>query len=265
MTTHTSRASWRSALWGCLFGSCLATLIWAPSQWLAWVINETTQGRLQWHNMRGTVWTGSAQWSLGEGHGHPSAQVLPGRVAWTLKPMWAGMQINIHAPCCTSQPVQVQATLTDWSSWRIHIQDHTSTWPTAMLSGLGAPWNTLRLSGKLNLKTHGLQLHWLQGRVQFKGNAQLEVENLSSRLSPINPMGSYRLLLVGSTQGAPSPTLVLSTQQGPLLLSGQGQWAGTRLRFQGEASAQEGHEASFQYLLNLLGRRQGARSLISLG
>ncbi len=265
MTIHTSRTNWRYALWGCLFGSCLATLIWAPSQWLAWVINETTQGRLQWHNMRGTVWTGSAQLSLGEGQVHHSAQVLPGRVAWSLKPIWAGMQIDIQAPCCTSRTVQVQATLTNWSSWHLHIQDQTSTWPAAMLSGLGSPWNTLQPTGKLHLKTNGLQLHWLQGRVQFKGKAQMEVENLSSRLSPINPMGSYRLLLVESTQGDPLPTLLLSTQQGPLMLSGQGQWAGTRLRFEGEASAQEGYEASFQYLINLLGRRQGTRSLISLG
>jgi len=48
-------------------------------------------------------------------------------------------------------------------------------------------------------------------------------------------------------------------------LSGQGQWVGARLRFTGEAIAQEGHEAAFDNLLNILGRRQGARSLLSLG
>jgi len=40
---------------------------------------------------------------------------------------------------------------------------------------------------------------------------------------------------------------------------------GQRLRFTGEASAAEGQEASFDNLLNILGRRQGARSLLSLG
>jgi general secretion pathway protein N len=50
-----------------------------------------------------------------------------------------------------------------------------------------------------------------------------------------------------------------------LLLNGEGQWVGARLRFKGEASAQEGQETALNNLLNILGRRQGTRSLISLG
>jgi len=50
-----------------------------------------------------------------------------------------------------------------------------------------------------------------------------------------------------------------------LLLSGQGQWQGTRLQFRGEASAVPEHAAALSNLLNIIGRRQGARSLLSLG
>ena len=84
---------------------------------------------------------------------------------------------------------------------------------------------------------------------------------MSSRLSTLQPMGSYRLTL----QGGATPTLALQTLQGDLQLSGSGQWVGQRLRFTGEARAAEGHEAAFDNLLNILGRRQGARSLLSLG
>ena len=56
---------------------------------------------------------------------------------------------------------------------------------------------------------------------------------MSSRLSTLSPMGSYRLTL----HGGPSPSLELSTLEGSLQLSGQGQWVAQRLRFSGVASA----------------------------
>jgi general secretion pathway protein N len=40
---------------------------------------------------------------------------------------------------------------------------------------------------------------------------------------------------------------------------------GQRLRFTGEASAAPEREAQLSNLLNIIGRRSGARSLISLG
>jgi general secretion pathway protein N len=52
---------------------------------------------------------------------------------------------------------------------------------------------------------------------------------------------------------------------GALQLKGQGQWLGERLRFTGEASAAEGQDAVLSNLLNIIGRRDGTRSLLSLG
>ena len=66
-------------------------------------------------------------------------------------------------------------------------------------------------------------------------------------------------------EGTPTPGLELSTLQGPLLLSGQGQWVGQRLRFTGEARATPEREAALSNLLNIIGRRNGARSVISIG
>jgi general secretion pathway protein N len=59
--------------------------------------------------------------------------------------------------------------------------------------------------------------------------------------------------------------LQLSTLQGPLQLQGQGQWLGKRLQFSGEASADPGSESALSNLLNIIGRRQGTRSLLTLG
>jgi general secretion pathway protein N len=50
-----------------------------------------------------------------------------------------------------------------------------------------------------------------------------------------------------------------------LQLSGSGQWAGSRLRFNGEARSADGAQGALDNLLNIIGRRQGARSIISIG
>ena len=50
-----------------------------------------------------------------------------------------------------------------------------------------------------------------------------------------------------------------------LRLSGNGQWVGGRLRFRGEARADAGSEAMLNNLLNIIGRRQGALSVLAIG
>lgn len=113
----------------------------------------------------------------------------------------------------------------------------------------------------LGLGAQGLQADWASGRLQLGGQVQLDALALSSRLSTLKPMGSYRLVL----QGASVPTLTLQTLEGALQLSGSGQWVGQRLRFSGEARAAPEREAALSNLLNIIGRRSGARSLITLG
>lgn len=260
----TDRSPWFFALLGVLLGWSLALLIWAPARWLAWGVALASQGQVQWLNPRGTVWQGSAQLLLSGGAGSRLPQALPGRLHWTISPTWTGLRLGWKADCCMTQTASVQAAL-GWNTLQLQASDHRSSWPAALLTGLGAPWNTLQAEGQLQLRTEALQFQWTQGRLRMQGLLELNLQGMSSRLSPIKPMGSYRVVLTGTPEGTPTPDLILSTLQGPLLLSGQGQWVGQRLRFTGEASAAEGHEATFDNLLNILGRRQGTRSLLSLG
>ena len=259
-----ARSTWGYAAAGALLGLGLALLVWAPARWLAWGIAHASQGQVQWLNPRGTVWQGSAQLVLSGGAGSRDPQALPGRLHWTLSPSWQGVRLNGLADCCMTERASVQVRL-GWNTLNLHTSDHHSSWPAALLSGLGAPWNTLQAQGQLQLRTKDLQLHWAQGRLQMHGLVELDLQHMSSRLSSLKPMGSYRIALTGTPEGTPTPGLALSTLQGPLLLSGQGQWVGQRLRFTGEARAAEGHEAALDNLLNILGRREGARSLLSLG
>jgi general secretion pathway protein N len=149
--------------------------------------------------------------------------------------------------------------------WQLQINDHRSQWPAHLLSGLGAPWNTLQPEGNLILETKQLQVQFQTATTWLQGGLTLTAENMSSKLSTLQPMGTYRIQLGGSASPNVMPSLTLSTQSGSLLLSGQGQWQGSRLQFRGEASAVPEHAEALSNLLNIIGRRQGARSLLSLG
>lgn len=259
-----TRSIWTHAVWGCLLGLSMALLVWAPASWLAWGVTQASQEQVKWRDVRGTVWSGSAQLVLSGGKGTLDAQALPGRLQWTLLPHWNGLRLSLQADCCMTQASSIQVRL-GWSTQHIQVSDNTSQWPAALLAGLGAPWNTLQADGQLQLRTESLQLHWAEGRMQMKGLAELRMQSMSSRLSPIKPIGSYQLQLRGTPEGTATPSLQLSTRQGPLLMTGEGQWVGARLRFTGEAHAQEGYESALNNLLNILGRRQGLSTRLSLG
>jgi general secretion pathway protein N len=119
----------------------------------------------------------------------------------------------------------------------------------------------VQLEGTLLLTTPGLTLVSSVERMHMDGSMVLEMSGLSSRLSTLRPLGSYKL----SLQGGDQPVLDLNTVQGSLQLQGTGQWTASRLRFVGEARADADHEAELSNLLNIMGRRDGARSVITLG
>lgn len=245
---------------GAVLGLLLFTILFAPARWLAAGIERFTSGRVLLADTRGTVWGGSAQVILTGGPGSSDAAALPGRVAWELHPRWDGAAALLKADCCTPRAVPLRAR------WRVggvalQVGDSVSVWPASVTAGLGTPWNTLQVDGDLQLTTQGLSVEWLAGRPAIAGRAELVALRVASRLSTLRPMGSYRITLQGGT----AATLRLETLEGSLQLSGTGTWVGPRLRFRGEASAAPDREAALANLLNIIGRRSGARSLISIG
>ena len=120
-------------------------------------------------------------------------------------------------------------------------------------------------SGALQLSTPGLVLESASGRWTFSGRADLDLQSLASRISTLDILGSYRLTLAGDGAQREGTSVLLTTTSGALQLSGNGQFAAGRLRFRGQASAAPGSEAALNNLLNIIGRRQGAQSVISIG
>lgn len=248
---------------GAVCGLIVAVVIFAPAAWLAAALAVASATQVQLLDPQGSVWRGDAQLVLSGGVGSTDALALPGRVAWELDPVLHGLRLRLRAGCCTPAPLET-TLVPAWSGVTLVVADAVSHWPAGLLAGLGAPWNTLQAQGQLDLRSEGLSVEWTEGRIRLVGSAQLEALGVSSSLSTLKPLGSYRLLLAGST-GQGAPVLQLQTLEGSLSLGGSGQWNGARWSFRGEASATPQDEPVLGNLLNMVGRRQGARSLIALG
>jgi general secretion pathway protein N len=77
---------------------------------------------------------------------------------------------------------------------------------------------------------------------------------MTSRVSPVKPLGSYRVAF--QSQGD-SSTIELSTLKGPLMLTGQGTIAANATSFHGQASAAPEARDNLAGLLNVIGRPTG--------
>ena len=260
-------AATRWALAGIVFGVLVALIVFAPAAWLASAVASGTGERVLLADARGTVWSGSAVAVLTGGPGSRDASSLPGRVEWTLGLKGLGLALNARHACCLNGTVTLQVrpgfgtlgvTLLPPPGW-------VGQWPSAFLGGLGTPWNTLQLGGVVRLVSPALKLESAQGRWVVEGRADMELVSVSSRLTTLETLGSYKLTLTGDPATPGTSQLSLTTQDGALQLSGQGTWGPGGVRFRGEASAAATNEAALSNLLNIIGRRDGAKSVITIG
>lgn len=251
-------ARWPAAWLGLALGLLGALIALAPARWLTpWVAASSP---LKLVEARGTFWQGSARLLLTGGAGSRDQALLPERIEWRVGVGLSALQLELKALCCMSEPMRLSLGWAD-GGLRLSLADHRSSWPAEILTGLGTPWNTLKPSGDLQLQTLGLHWRWSQDAARLQGSATLELQNLGSALSTIRPMGHYRLNL----QAAQQPQVTLSTIEGALQIQGQGQWRAGRWYFQGQANTEPALEPALGNVLNIIGRREGARSIITIG
>ena len=278
LTTSTANAAsttgfvraFRWAEFGAVLGLVTAVVAWAPAAWLASAVSSATHQRLVLADARGTLWNGSARQILSPGPGSRDASELPQRLGWTMRPGWIdggpGLRLTLDQSCCIKPAAPLTASF-GLDRLTVRLPDATPEqpwirWPAGWLSGLGTPWNTLAPDGVIAISAQGFVFEGRGAAVNVSGVAQVELRDFSSRLAQVAPLGSYRMGLVG---GGQTPQLILTTIQGPLQLSGQGSLGAKRAQFRGEATAAPGSEAALANLLNIIGRREGARSIISVG
>ena len=262
------RTPQRWAVAGALVGVLAALVVFAPASWLARALASATNDHLLIVDTRGSVWNGSGVLVLTGGTGSRDASALPGRLHWRMAMKGLGLQLAARQDCCINGDLllgikpgfgRMEISVDNQSDWLARL-------PAGLLAGLGTPWNTLQLGGSLRLSARELKLESVQGRWRQFGELQLDLLNMSSRVSTVAPLGSYRLSLTADPANPGVSALRLSTLEGALQLSGAGTLnSGGKSRFTGEAGAAPGREEALNNLLNIIGRRQGARSVLTIG
>lgn len=259
------RTGQRWAWLGAALGVLVAVVVFAPATWLAARVAGWTGQRVLLTQAQGTVWTGEATLVLSGGPDSRDAAMLPGRLRWRLRPALTGLRLDLEQDCCLNGTVSMRLKpgIGRAELELLPRQGWLGQWPSGLLAGLGTPWNTLQLGGALRLSSPGLKFVQAAGRWSVEGRADFEMLNATSPLVTLEQLGSYRLALFSTPEGRVQTTL--ETTEGPLQLQGEGTLGPTGLRFRGEAWASPGEESALNNLLNIIGRRQGERSLISIG
>lgn len=242
----------------------------APARFVDQALDRASLGVVRLAEADGTVWSGSGRLVLVDGNAadaddpasasdRPRALAgvaIPGRIRWDVRPwpLLAGLVDATLIVDGMAQPVRLQGNFSE-----LRIGPGQLSMPSVELSRLGSPWNSIRPSGALAVEWQALSIR--DG--QLTGDAAIELRDASSALTPVQPLGSYRVTIAGrgSTAG-----LGLETISGPLRLSGTGTWEARRgLRFTAEAQADDEQADRLRSFLGVIGRRDGERTIIRIG
>ncbi|MGH1360043.1 MAG: type II secretion system protein N [Burkholderiaceae bacterium] len=245
-----------------VLGVVLALVGFAPATIADWGLQKATAGRLGLAETDGTVWQGTGRLVLidvnnrTEGLRTTPGVAIPGRLSWSVSklPLILGIvdaQLKLDG---MSDIVRLSGGVGE-----MRISAGQLSLPSVDLGRLGSPWNTIKPAGALSLRWEGLILR--EG--SFTGRADIELRNMASALTPVNPLGSYRIGVVGEGSQA---KLDITTINGPLRLDGNGTWTSRRgVRFTAFATAEDREKDRLRTLLGLIGRRQGEKTLIKIG
>lgn len=250
-----SRPKLPKLFWILLLTCSLVIVIWqAPASWLGGSLASQTGCRVMLHQALGTVWQGSAALAFSEPNvtegGCREARSVTERFHWktTCKPFALNCRTEIVF-AALDQPQVI-----GWDLGKTLLSANQVKLPANVLEGLGNPWSTLRPRGELGARWTDLSL--VRGNGAVSGNAgviRIIINNLSSPISPVKPLGSYEILANIGDEGF---TWTLVTTSGPLLLRGQGDTQ-SGVHFVGEAEAAPEAQDSLIGLLSLLGKKEG--------
>jgi len=252
------------AMVGALLSAAVTLSLAWPARWLqAWVLEASAQ-HLQLADTQGPWWSGQTRLLLRGGAGATDTSALPGTVSWRINPTWQGgpgLSLRLWADCCIAQSAELTVT---WNSgWFWSLEGAQGQFDLRALSGLGTPWNTLNLSGAADWSLHNTRGSWQPNGNPIEGHWTVQFDRVSSDISSVSPLGSYTVEWHWQTQG--KAEWILTTRSGDLKLEGEGQFVGGRMKFRGEASSSPESATALSNLLNIIGRRRGDITLLSIG
>ncbi len=243
-----------------LLVAAITALASLPAAWLVPLVERQTRGQLSLGDPQGSVWHGSAFIGIAGASDEALVPLLPGRFEWTLSPLaLVGIvDASLQNPRALDQPLSINGS---WRRWQLGAAGIRL--PAERLAALGAPLNTVQPSGQMQLSWPALTLMRTDQGLAIDGRMRLEMTEIASALSPVKPLGAYRMQF--DWQGNKA-RINLESLSGPLMLEGSGSIVNGRLQFSGQAWAREGEEQRLAVLLNLLGQRRqvGDRNVIAL-
>ncbi|HEY7742934.1 MAG TPA: type II secretion system protein N [Burkholderiales bacterium] len=232
-----------------VLAAAVTAAVRAPAAWVGDSLES--RSRLRLIDARGTVWNGSAMLGVSDGR---QVLLVPGRLSWRIGLAAIGSGRVTAEIAHPAVPAPLALTVAPRS---IAMKAGQSELPAALLVALGTPFNTVRPGGALNLRWTDLEF----GSGTLSGGLQIEWREAQSALSPVAPLGSYRLQITGSGETA---RIQLDTLRGPLRLQGGGTVKGGRISFKGVASADAEMRPALIGLISVLGRRVGDEAILAL-
>jgi len=181
------------------------------------------------------------------------ARLVPGRVSWQVQ-WWKLISGRIAVEIL--HPAVDGVMRVSYGTAGLGIDPGRALLPAGLLSVAGAPFNTISPGGTLHLSWDSLHV----GANGFEGEIRVDWRAAQSALSPVSPLGDYRVVArVNGGQG----DVILSTLSGPLLLEGVGRMEAGKIRFSGTADAEPHMRQRLNGLIGVLGPRSGQKVLLN--
>ena len=225
----------------------LFLIIEMPASWFAWGLNRYTQGTVRLDPIAGSLWAGNGRLVI---YYPPTTPHEFGQTEWRINPLWlfAGrVQLSLQA---NHQDRQIKTTLGAARN-SFMLKDTEAEVPAAFVAQIYTPLSLINPQGKVRISAEDLTL----SPDKVEGTAALEWLNAGSSLSSVQPLGDYRLDVVGAEKNA---NLKLTTLRGDLEFAGQGQWQlDTGLAQINGSAIPRARAGELESLLNMIGPDQG--------
>ncbi|RKW38412.1 MAG: type II secretion system protein N [Lautropia sp.] len=261
----------RIALWTVLslLVALVTALVLAPASMADWGLKVATHGRVRLADASGSIWHGQGKVVLvdvaalaARERDKPDAVLplpgvlVPGTIRWDIQvlPLLIGRVQVLARHDSMAQPVEISGTFA-----RPRFSAGSIRLPNVSLSRLGSPWSTVQPTASLALSWEPFEI--VNGKAN--GVASIELRDVASALTPVRPLGAYRL----DIDGRQADTMLnMSSIEGPLRLSGEGVFNPSHgLRFTAWAEVDESERLKLAPLVRLLGRQEGTRTMIKIG
>ena len=223
-----------------------------PASFLAARARAAAPGKLEMSEAQGSLWRGAARARIAAPGGH----LIFDRIEWRFVPgRLIGGRIAFDLRAAGHGLIGRGQLARGFTRWE--LRDLSATGEVESLIPLAPIVATWRPEGTIEISSPAFE--WNDN--DARGDLRAEWKDAAVSISPLRPLGSYRL--DAHAEGGPA-RLAIATIDGPLRISGQGTFTPpSKLTVSGEARAEGAQAKALEPLLDLMGPRRpdGARAL----